>query len=528
MFPDDTMTIAKESVPGVASAVSDIPTPLTTSSQPNSDLAKRIAELSPEQRALFLDKLRQKAPLYEVISPTVKQENGQAEGYVDLAQESALDPSIQPLSVPGQFVTTSSQIFLTGGTGFLGAFLIEELLRQTDAVIHCLVRANSLEDGQRRLQRNLEWYEIWQPSFSNRIIPVLGDLSSPKFGLSDLAFEDLATEIDTIYHCAASLNFVFPYSALKAMNVSATEDILRLASSVKRKTVHYMSSISVFESEWYAARTVSESDLLEHPEGMFLGYAQSKWAAEKLVLNARDRGLPVCIYRLPFISGHSQTGAWNTNDFTCLLIKGTVAMGTAPELDYMMTLSPVDYASRSIVYLAQQPASENQVFHLMNPNPVPNLEVNQWSRRLGSLVQYLSYKEWQADFKKKVTSTDHPLFSLRSFFLEPYTEERLSIPEFYTRSRSAAYDCTATLKALEGSTIRCHPVSPELFETYLDYFLRKGMLDEKDFNPTVLKQFKTKFRVQQVVKNLVGAIAHFKQGFNFTEWRRINISHQTD
>jgi thioester reductase-like protein len=513
------MTLAKEPVP----VAMDISNPATRQGL-NADLAKRIAELSPEQRALFLEKLRQKTPLHEVASPTKKQEGDRAEGYVDLIQESTLSADIQPLSVPGQFVTTPSQIFLTGGTGFLGAFLIEELLRQTDAVIHCLVRANSLEDGKRRLQRNLEWYEIWQPSFSNRIIPVLGDLSSPKFGLSDPAFNQLAEEIDTIYHCAASLNFVFPYNALKAMNVSATEDILRLASLVKRKTVHYMSSISVFESEWYAGRTVGESDQLEHPEGMFLGYAQSKWAAEKLVLNARDRGLPVCIYRLPFISGHSQTGAWNTSDFTCLLIKGTVAMGTAPELDYMMTLSPVDYASRSIVYLAQQPTSENQVFHLMNPNPVPNIEVNQWSRGLGSLVEYMDYKTWQLDFAKKVTSTDHPLFSLRSFFLEPYTEARLSIPEFYTREHSAVYDCTATLKALEGSGIRCYPVSPELFETYLDYFLRKGMLGDKDFNPEVLKRFKVKFKVQQVLRNLKGAIANFQQGFNFSEWKRLNIS----
>ena len=64
------------------------------------------------------------------------------------------------------------RIFLTGATGFLGAFLLRDLLRDTEATIHCLVRANNAEDGLRRLRQNLQTYELWDESFAARIVVV--------------------------------------------------------------------------------------------------------------------------------------------------------------------------------------------------------------------------------------------------------------------------------------------------------------------------------------------------------------------
>ncbi|MBF2048136.1 MAG: thioester reductase domain-containing protein [Elainella sp. C42_A2020_010] len=477
------------------------------------NLSERIANLSPEQRELLMQKLKQKVGI--VYRPGSSSEN--ASSAIDLPKEAELDPSIQPLAVPGEFITHPDTIFLTGGTGFLGAFIIAELMQRTQAVIHCLVRAKDPAEGQRRLQKNLESYGIWKPEFSGRIVPVLGDLASPRFGLSEAQFEQLAYDIDVIYHCAASLNFVFPYQALKPMNVTATEDVIRLASLVKRKTVHYMSSVSVFESHAYAGKVVSEADLLDHHEGMFLGYAQTKWVAEKMMLNARERGLPVCIYRLPFISGDSRTGAWNTKDFTCLVVKGCTEMGCAPVLDYWVNICPVDYASQAITYLAQQPQSENQIFHLMNPNPVTSTETTAWDERLGSFVERLPYKEWQARLAQQATTPDHPLFSLRSFFLEPFSEEGLTIPELYTRDKTPIFDCTATLDALKGSGIACHPVNPVLSATYLDYFLHQQMLDAKTYGLIPIAKLRMFLAWQR-------AIATLRRGFDFEEWKRINIA----
>jgi thioester reductase-like protein len=272
--------------------------------------------------------------------------------------------------------------------------------------------------------------------------------------------------------------------------------------------------------------TVDETNTLEHHEGMFLGYAQTKWVAEKLMLAARDRQLPVCIYRLPFISGDSNTGAWNTEDFTCLAIKGCLKMGAAPLLDYWINNCPVNYASEAIAFLAQQPQSAGKVFHLMNPNPVTSEESNAWDRYVGSPVTYLPYKEWQARLATEVTDPAHPLFSLRSFFLEPFTAERLSIPELYTRDKTPLFDCSATLDALRGSGIRCHPISPALSATYLDYFLRKGMLDAGDYGQESIAKFKALHKVQRVGQkfSLKNAIVTLRDGFDFQAWKRVNIA----
>jgi FlaA1/EpsC-like NDP-sugar epimerase len=182
----------------------------------------------------------------------------------DLNTEAVLDFNIVPEYPTHSVVSEPASIFLTGATGFLGAFLLTELLQQTQANICCLVRATDLDSAKMRIQKNLESYEIWNQDFSNRIIPVLGDLAKPHLGLSSQEFQKMSSLIDVIYHNAAWINYVYPYSALKPTNVLGTQEILRLASKVKTKAVHYISTIAVFESPAYWGKIVTESDQLTH------------------------------------------------------------------------------------------------------------------------------------------------------------------------------------------------------------------------------------------------------------------------
>jgi thioester reductase-like protein len=80
---------------------------------------------------------------------------------------------------------------LTGATGFVGAFLLHDLLKQTSADVHCLLRADDLEMGVQRLKRNLNNYLLWDDSFAERIKPVLGDLGEPQLGLANEALNNL-------------------------------------------------------------------------------------------------------------------------------------------------------------------------------------------------------------------------------------------------------------------------------------------------------------------------------------------------
>ncbi len=403
---------------------------------------------------------------------------------IDLNAEVVLDSTIQPKNTPWAPVTEPRSIFLTGATGFLGTFLLYELLHQTQADIYCLVRSPNVHFGQMRIQNNLASYFSLNEDFHSRIVPVLGDLSKPLLGLSSEQFQRMANQIDTIYHCAAWLNWVAPYSQLKTINVLGTQEILRLAAQVKIKPVHYISTVAVFESSAYYQQVVTESDALVHSEEIYLGYSQSKWVAEKLVMVARDRGFPVCIYRPPLISGHSQTGVWNTDDVTCKIIKGCIQMGHVPEFNYLFDVSPVDYVSRAIVYLSKQPEALGKAFHLNNPNPLHHNQFIDFINSFGYPLRQIPYENWLTLLNQDTAGLpENPVAPLLPFFAEKWSETQITIPQVYEITRKPQLSYQNTLAKLVGTSIVCPPVDAKLLHTYFSYFIRSGFLDAPTKSP---------------------------------------------
>jgi thioester reductase-like protein len=394
---------------------------------------------------------------------------------LDLAAEAVLDPTIQPIGTAVS-VSNPKNIFLTGGTGYLGAFIIKELLEVSDATLYCLVRAGNVEEAKSKLENNLQQYGIWQDEYSSRLIPIIGDLAQPHLGINPEQFQNLAANIDAIYHSAALLNYVYPYSALKTANVLGTQEVLRLACQTKVKPLHYVSSVAVFESTAYAGQVVKEQDDFHDWEGIFLGYSQTKWVAEKLVKIAGSRGLPITIHRPPLISGDSTTGICNTHDFINLMIKGCLQMGSFPDVDYMLDMSPVDYVSKSVVYLSRQESSVGKAFHLQHPQPASLRSLVDWVRSFGFSLKMIPYEEWQAELINNVTSEDNPLYTLRPFLLERWSDEQITIPDLYLQARRPFISCEETLAALKGSSIVCPPIDSQLLMTYTSYLVQTGFL----------------------------------------------------
>lgn len=146
--------------------------------------------------------------------------------------------------------------------------------------------------------------------------------------------------------------------------------MLRLASQIKIKPVHYVSTTTpISPARGSGVKVIRESDNIHPDEVMETGYAKSKWVAERLINIARDRGLPVSIYRPGRIVWHSESGIGNTRDNTYRMLKGCIQMGSVPERDAMVNLIPVDFVSKAIVHLSRQEESIGKTFHLVNPNP---------------------------------------------------------------------------------------------------------------------------------------------------------------
>ncbi|KAJ6015215.1 hypothetical protein N7540_009806 [Penicillium herquei] len=331
-----------------------------------------------------------------------------------LLADSTLDEDIKPLpNTSLTSVTAADTILLTGVTGFLGAFLLHDLLENTSAKIICLVRFSDPEDddqagGVARIRRNLLDLGLWRDTIMERVEVLPGNLSRARFGLSPETFDDLATRIQVIVHAAATVNLVYPYAALRGANVGGTREILRLASK-GGATVQYVSTNGVLPPSPTGGRGWSEDtmlDIAEVPTKLLDGYGQTKWVAEQLVLKASQRGLPVKIHRCGTISGHSLNGSANAWDLLTALLVESVRVGYAPDVEgWRAEMTPVDFVSQSIVHLSTQTQSEQTIYHLGDPDPVNTRSVFENLKDLGYPTELLPWDEWVALWTEKRGST---------------------------------------------------------------------------------------------------------------------------
>lgn len=386
---------------------------------------------------------------------------------LDLKAEVNLDSSIQFEQSLAKNWLEPKAILLTGATGFLGAYLLEELLQKTSADIYCLVRCSNIEEGKNRLQKNLEFYSLWQDDFNSRIVPIVGDLGKPLFGLSQLAFEGLAAIIDIIYHNGAWVNSARPYSTLKPVNVLGTQEVLRLASREQTKPVHFVSTLGVFlgdNQEEIGRITEMDSPNFVNLQG---GYRQSKWVAEQLVMVAQKRGLPACIYRPSRIIGNSKTGInGNFQDFLCILLKGCIQLRKFPDLNTQIDIVPVDYVSQAIVGLSQQKNHAGQVFHLINSQLISWETFFNSLQLLGYSLEKVDYDNFYAELKYQLSqSPKNKVYSSLLLLLK--------LSKLFS-SDKLEFDATRTLIELTELSISCPVIDEKLLSLYFSYFQKVG------------------------------------------------------
>ncbi|MEV0263621.1 thioester reductase domain-containing protein [Streptomyces sp. NPDC050617] len=385
-----------------------------------------------------------------------------------LRADAVLDPDIRPADVrrePGDSWRDPSDVLLTGATGFVGAFLLDELLRSTKATVHCLVRADDPETGLARLRAGAERYVSLRDGDEKRIVAVPGDLSRPLLGLGEDAFDALAHRVDAIYHNGANVNFIHSYRQLRAANVGGTQEVLRLACRGPLTPVSHVSTFGVWGVPEDLTSTFAEDDDLGRAGRLPNGYLQTKWAAERLVFAARERGVPVNIYRLGQIMGDSRRGACVTTSFTCAVIKGCIQFGTAPELDMLVEMTPADYVGRALVH-ASKTAGFGQNFHLLNPERITFDALVGYLQRRGWAVGRRPGPEWVAEFRAGVGLEDnalHPLIDTISEIVRAGQD-------------SMTYRVDNLRRALDGSGISCPPLDDALLDTYFGWMVRTGFL----------------------------------------------------
>jgi phthiocerol/phenolphthiocerol synthesis type-I polyketide synthase E len=392
--------------------------------------------------------------------------------------EAVLDAEIRGDGRRAPDVTAPKTVLLTGATGFVGAFLCAELVRRTSARVLCLVRAPTEAEGLERVRAKLRGYGLPEAE-SARLSAVAGDLARPLFGWTAAGFDGLADQIDAIYHCGAWVNFVRPYRVLKATNVSGTEEILRLATRNRLIPVHHISTLAALAGAMISGSgTIREDDPLPPPAGHDTAYSQSKWVAERLVVIARERGIPVSVYRAGGVLADSSTGAANTEDYVTKVIQGCVQLGLAPLRDYALSVGTVDDLARQVVALSLRPEALGRTFHTIDPGPLAWNEIFDQIRRFGYPVRSVPFGQWRQTLTERVESEgdDNALAPLMAM-LGDMPDRRM--PQISTANVAAV---------LGGAPAEAPTLGTEYFARMLRFMTRRRLLppvttksDEHDF-----------------------------------------------
>lgn len=407
-----------------------------------------------------------------------------------LEKDAKLDPSIVTcLSTPPP-IENPKNIFLTGATGFLGAYVLKELLDNTTAMVHCLARRTKLASARNRIESNLRRYGLWKNIYSTRIAAVEGDLSVVKFGLDDNAYKTLCGAIDVIYHLGAQVNYARAYQDLMKTNVLGAESMIRFACTSKLKAINFVSTKYVcFGLSAQGVNIHRDETSVPDASGVFVGYTQSKWVAEKLFEQAQQRGVPVSIFRPGQISGAISSDAVLPDDAFHHLIKLFISMSSIPdENDWkggVIDVVPVDFAARALVKIGLKPCSYSKHYNLVNPNPMPVNHffhlLHKWREGAGTAseteVVTKPFKSWADDCMACINNMNDPAAAhvLGKFFVE--TEHGHFIKGLFMDGELSVNNVDT---GLLGSDVACPHVDIPMWHHYLTKLIGVQEMDREE------------------------------------------------
>ncbi|MCL1633535.1 SDR family oxidoreductase [Luteimonas sp. SX5] len=253
--------------------------------------------------------------------------------------------------------------FVTGATGFIGRYLVGNLLKRKGA-IHVLVR----KDSQKKLEavaKKMGWD-------MKRIVVVHGDMTAAKCGLSAAQIRALSGKVKHFFHLAAIYDLSANAESQRAANVDGTQHALDLAAAIDAGCFHHTSSIAA--AGLYPG--VFREDMFEEAEGLDDPYLRTKHDSEGLVRD--EKRIPWRIYRPGMVVGHSQTGEMDKIDgpyyfFTFIKKLREMLPQWMPTLGIeggRINIVPVDFVADAMDHIAHKPKLDRHTFHLTDPEPM--------------------------------------------------------------------------------------------------------------------------------------------------------------
>jgi thioester reductase-like protein len=371
-----------------------------------------------------------------------------------------------------------NNVLLTGGTGFIGPFLVKSLLEQTRAKIHILVRSSDERQGKQRLRAAMESMgscpaELMQ-MFESRVIPVCGDLGRTDLALTREVWNFLANEIDTVFHNGATVNYLLNYDRMRDANVIGTNEVLRLAFEGRAKSLNYVSTTFIFG--WAVKKVLYETDFNENMELLDFGYSQSKWVSEQVVMDAGRHGLATRIFR-PALVSPSITGGGNNFDIAVRLVAFMVNHGIGVDALNQVSFVPADITANNIVAISTTPGTENKTYHVVRDDYANMLDITGLiTKATGRQFEIFSLPDFVPELIRRCRKEDL-LFPLLDFLVN--SVDNISSMEF------KRYDSSCYQVARDASAWgKPDPSLEDTVNGILTFMQRKGIISvaPREFN----------------------------------------------
>ncbi|HEY2546189.1 MAG TPA: thioester reductase domain-containing protein [Candidatus Acidoferrum sp.] len=375
-----------------------------------------------------------------------------------------------PVPSPMPEIPILNQVLLTGGTGFIGPFLMKSLLEQTRAKIYVLVRCSDEKQGGQRLRAAIESMGPCEAGlmemFEARVIPVCGDLGQPNLGLTQDLWDFLANEIDAVFHNGATVNYLLNYDLMRDANVLGTNEVVRLAFEGRPKEFNYVSTTFVFG--WAVKSVLNETDLNESMELLDFGYSQSKWVAEQVVVDARSRGLSARIFR-PALVSPSVTGGGNNFDIAIRLVAFMVNHGIGVDTLNQVSFVPADIVANNIVAISTTPGTANKTYHVTRDDYSNMMDITALiSKATGRKFETYSLPDFVPELIRRCRKEDL-LFPLLDFLVG--SVDNISAMEF------KRYDSSSYQMARDASVWgKADPSLEDTVNGILKFMYRKGII----------------------------------------------------
>lgn len=262
-------------------------------------------------------------------------------------------------------------VLLTGATGFVGAFVLAELLSRGEPVV-CLLRGGA--ERRPALVEKIQDLGLWRERHDSYLRVVAGDVALPRLGLSREDHDELNGSVGRIVHCAAWVNHIYPYERLADVNAHSAGELLEFAATGRRKSLVSVSTSAVLDSAGYPEGTEVDAAPLTALPPIGDGYGRSKAIAELYLAQAGELGVPAAVVRIPNVFGDREHFQINGSDALWSWTRAITLTGRHPssfELpgNELFQALPADVAARVIVDAAGPGDTAGCRF----VNAVPNL-----------------------------------------------------------------------------------------------------------------------------------------------------------